>query len=84
MAGLEGTAWVAAKAVSVADSCQERGHQVAQGLPLGQSRADEASQSPQALSLGGPTPKRCAAFEIHLELTLKLVQERFVVWGGTQ
>jgi len=75
VAGLEGIAWISASAVSVADRCQERGHQFAQGLSLRQSGTDEASQSPQALGLGGPTPERRAAFEIQLELLLKLVQE---------
>jgi hypothetical protein len=69
---------------SGADRFQERGHQLTQGLSLGQAGTDKASQGPQTLRLAGPTPEGRAAFEIDLELTLQLVQESFVVWGGAQ
>jgi len=69
---------------STANHCQQGGHHFIKCPALGKTSTDETSKSPQTLSLGDPTPKRHAAIEIKLDLTLKLVQESIVMWGGSQ
>ena len=55
-----------------------------QGLPLGQTSADEQGQTPQGLSLRSSPPGSWATFKSDLELTLKLLLKEGVMLGGSQ
>ena len=66
------------------DGSDQGSQHLGQGLSLGQTRADEQSQTPQALSLSSSPPVRWATFKRDLELTLKLFLKDRVVLGGTQ
>ena len=73
---------VSGKVASAAKRRQQGSHHIVQGSALRQACGDETSQAPKALGQCDAAPEGCAAIELELEVSLKLVEQGLVVWGG--